>query len=416
MRRSSRAGSALVLVLTMAGTALAQTSGTDADLTRPWWGWVLLGRLHPLVVHFPIGLILAGAAFELVQWVRRRPVPTDVGSFCLGVGLLTGAIAVWFGTLNADHQSITGESAVILERHRYGGWALLGAAAAALLAGRVTRARGALATGPAGTYALLVGVSAMLVGVTGHFGGQLVYGSTYVTSVLPWNRTEVPPVAAQLPVGSAVPESSAPASGAPLPEDPAPSATTMSGMAGGGPGPSAELAAPATPAPTAPTPAPPPAPAPTGTTAAATLATADPVRPAEPPAVDEPAPSPVIEASAPLASASTQAPGRIDFARQVEPIFRNTCVECHGPEKVKARLRMDSVAGLQAGGKNGALFVPGDPDASLLMRRVLGLDGEDQMPLDNDPLTADQLETLRQWILQGARYDARVTSDSQPEP
>jgi hypothetical protein len=50
------------------------------------------------------------------------------------------------------------------------------------------------------------------------------------------------------------------------------------------------------------------------------------------------------------------------------------------------------------------------------MRRVLGLDGEDQMPLDNDPLTADQLETLRQWILQGARYDARATSDSQPEP
>jgi len=91
-------------------------------------------------------------------------------------------------------------------------------------------------------------------------------------------------------------------------------------------------------------------------------------------------------------------------------------VECHGPDKVKARLRMDSVANLQAGGKNGALFVPGDPDASLLMRRVLGLDGEDQMPLDNDPLTPEQLDTLRQWIAQGARYDARATPDSQPQP
>jgi mono/diheme cytochrome c family protein len=122
--------------------------------------------------------------------------------------------------------------------------------------------------------------------------------------------------------------------------------------------------------------------------------------------------------AAPVAApaATAAAPGRIDFARQVEPIFRAACVECHGPDKVKARLRMDSVAGLQAGGKNGALFVPGDPDASLLMRRVLGLDGEDQMPLDNDPLTPEQLDTLRQWIAQGARYDARAATDSQPQP
>lgn len=104
----------------------------------------------------------------------------------------------------------------------------------------------------------------------------------------------------------------------------------------------------------------------------------------------------------------------MDFVRQVRPILEATCVECHGPEKVKARLRMDSVAALQQGGKSGPLFVPGDPDASLLMRRVLGLDGEDQMPLDNDPLTPEQIDTLRRWIAEGGHYAPPARADSQP--
>jgi mono/diheme cytochrome c family protein len=98
--------------------------------------------------------------------------------------------------------------------------------------------------------------------------------------------------------------------------------------------------------------------------------------------------------------------GPVDFTRDVLPIFEKSCVECHGPDKVKARLRMDSVEALQKGGKNGALLKPGDPENSLLMRRVLGLDGEDQMPLDADPLTEAQVDTLRRWIAAGATYPA----------
>jgi mono/diheme cytochrome c family protein len=96
----------------------------------------------------------------------------------------------------------------------------------------------------------------------------------------------------------------------------------------------------------------------------------------------------------------------VDFTRDVMPILKRTCVECHGPDKVKARLRMDSVEALQKGGKSGALLKPGDPENSLMMRRVLGLDGEDQMPLDKDPLTEKQIDTLRRWIAAGAQYPA----------
>ncbi|MCC6165294.1 MAG: hypothetical protein IT182_18270 [Acidobacteria bacterium] len=92
------------------------------------------------------------------------------------------------------------------------------------------------------------------------------------------------------------------------------------------------------------------------------------------------------------------------FERDVVPIFKETCVECHGPTKAKGRLRMDSVEALQKGGRNGALIEPGDPEKSLLMRRVLGLDGDDRMPLEKDPLTDEQIDTLRKWIAAGARY------------
>ena len=103
---------------------------------------------------------------------------------------------------------------------------------------------------------------------------------------------------------------------------------------------------------------------------------------------------------------AVQAADAVDFTRDVMPILKHTCVECHGPDKVKARLRMDSVEGLQKGGKSGALVKPGDPENSLMMRRVLGLDGDDQMPLDKDPLTEKQIDTLRRWIAAGATYPA----------
>lgn len=359
---------------------------------EPWWGWVLLGRLHPLIVHFPIGLILAGALHELVRWGRRRPVPSDVGSFCLVLGLLSGGLAVWFGTLNASHQSITGDSARILEWHRYAGWALLIFGASAFLAGRVARSRpGARA---AGVYTWLVAVAAVCVGVSGHSGGQLVYGSTYITSVLPWNggsdtaslsaaeSVSTEPTVTPAPPDLPTLETAQAPTSAPVPVVPAPVAEARA-VTSSGPARESQAAVDA-------------APPDTG--------------PRVPPVVVSAEPSPGPAVPTVFAAAS----GRIDFARDVQPILEQTCVECHGADKVKARLRMDSIAALQQGGKSGPLVVPGDPETSLMMRRVLGLDDEDQMPLDNDPLTPAQLEILRRWIAEGAHYTSRSGTDSQP--
>jgi mono/diheme cytochrome c family protein len=92
----------------------------------------------------------------------------------------------------------------------------------------------------------------------------------------------------------------------------------------------------------------------------------------------------------------------VDFVRDIQPILQTHCYECHGPRKTKNGLRLDLRAAAMTGGDSGPAIVPGDSDRSLIVRRLLGLDGEDQMPKDKDPLARAQIETIRAWIDQGA--------------
>ena len=123
-----------------------------------------------------------------------------------------------------------------------------------------------------------------------------------------------------------------------------------------------------------------------------------------------------LHAQNPAAASSAQAPAAaIDFTRDIQPILANTCVECHGPKKTKAQLRLDSAAGMMKGGESGALVTPGNSEQSLIIRRVLGLDGDDRMPKDGDPLPAAQVALLRAWIDQGAVWP-KTAVDSAPSP
>src|SRR6185369_14611076 len=58
------------------------------------------------------------------------------------------------------------------------------------------------------------------------------------------------------------------------------------------------------------------------------------------------------------------------FENKVRPLLLNRCVKCHGPEKQKAKLRLDSAAALARGGESGPTVRPGDPDRSLLIQAV----------------------------------------------
>lgn len=92
------------------------------------------------------------------------------------------------------------------------------------------------------------------------------------------------------------------------------------------------------------------------------------------------------------------------YALNIHPMLDAKCVACHGAHKEKGGLRLDFYDLLIRGGKDGAVFVPRNPDQSLLLQRVT-LSPSDQhfMPAEGrTPLTADEIETLRAWILAGA--------------
>ncbi len=96
---------------------------------------------------------------------------------------------------------------------------------------------------------------------------------------------------------------------------------------------------------------------------------------------------------------------KVDFARQVVPILVGRCIECHGPDKEKGDLRLDTKA-FAFPGEDGTI-VPGKPDDSEFLHRVmLPLGDEDIMPAKGEPLSKAQQDLLRQWISEGAEWPA----------
>jgi formylglycine-generating enzyme required for sulfatase activity/mono/diheme cytochrome c family protein len=107
---------------------------------------------------------------------------------------------------------------------------------------------------------------------------------------------------------------------------------------------------------------------------------------------------------------SAMAADKVDFALEVKPILESTCVSCHGPEKPKGDLRLDSRAGALKGGDGGLALVPGKAQMSpLYTSTVLPPGHDDIMPPKGDPLSKEQTERLRLWIEQGAEWPDNLT-------
>ncbi|HLY12411.1 MAG TPA: PSD1 and planctomycete cytochrome C domain-containing protein [Planctomycetota bacterium] len=107
------------------------------------------------------------------------------------------------------------------------------------------------------------------------------------------------------------------------------------------------------------------------------------------------------------ASASAQDPppaGKVDFVRDVQPIFRTACFKCHGPEKPKAQFRVDSRSFAMKGGVSGRAILPGKGADSLLIKLLLAGDPEERMPRKAEPLARATIDLLRAWIDQGADW------------
>lgn len=95
----------------------------------------------------------------------------------------------------------------------------------------------------------------------------------------------------------------------------------------------------------------------------------------------------------------------VTYAKDIRPIFEKSCFGCHGPEKQKGDLRVDSLEAVLKGGEHGKVVVPGKVDKSPLLWSVARLDEDTAMPPEGkaDPLTKEQVALVRAWIEQGAK-------------
>jgi mono/diheme cytochrome c family protein len=96
--------------------------------------------------------------------------------------------------------------------------------------------------------------------------------------------------------------------------------------------------------------------------------------------------------------------------KEVQQIFKAHCFSCHKGSQAAAGLDLSTVTGIAKGGMSGKVFVPGKPDSSLLVKRVMGSGGMPRMPMGFAPLTDDQMKSIRGWIASGAKMTG---SDSQ---
>lgn len=96
----------------------------------------------------------------------------------------------------------------------------------------------------------------------------------------------------------------------------------------------------------------------------------------------------------------------VDFATQVQPILAKRCFFCHGPDKAEGGLRLnkrESVMSELSSGEHAV--VPGDIDKSELIFRVTSTEEGERMPPEGKPLTAEQIDTLKRWVAEGAKWE-----------
>ena len=111
--------------------------------------------------------------------------------------------------------------------------------------------------------------------------------------------------------------------------------------------------------------------------------------------------------TAPIAAAEPSAGPRVSYFRDVLPIFRAHCQGCHQPGKASGEYQMTEFDSLLRGGESGAAaVVPGKPETSALLEKIRPTNGVSEMPKDKPPLSAEEINNIERWILQGAEDDS----------
>lgn len=279
-----------------------------AAVLANFWLWQLLGRFHPLIVHFPIGLLFVGLILEFLTLRKKNSDLRSAIHIILVIGAASALLAALLGWFLETQDDYGGDTLTI---HKWSGiaTAILAATTAVIHRFVFRERRHHLLK----TYRTVLVTTVLGVTVAGHFGAALTHGPDFITSVLPWNGQDQ------------------------FPSNPDFDVTNFSS---------------------------------TGTT-----------------------PGSLTESQI------------ADLNLEVRSIFAHNCYKCHSSEKIKGELRLDRKDFVFKGGESGEVIIPGHPEESEMIRRLLlPRDDEESMPPKGKSLSEKEIETLQFWIRAGAPW------------
>jgi mono/diheme cytochrome c family protein len=119
----------------------------------------------------------------------------------------------------------------------------------------------------------------------------------------------------------------------------------------------------------------------------------------------------IASAAVAVGTSSWAADSKLDFQRDIQPIFQSRCYECHGEKKQKSGMRLDRKSSVFQGGDSGKpAVIPGKSAGSILVQRITSTDEDEVMPPKGERLSSEQIALIRAWIDQGAIWpDAGVS-------
>lgn len=335
-------------------------------LAEPSNNVLFFGRFHPILVHLPVGILMFLMVVEVL--CLRRSIEAKFGEAAL--------LALWMGAAGAVFAVLAG---IMLSREGgfeggtftlHQGLGIIGTAG--ILLGLVLRLTG-MSTENRGLvdgYRAVLFLSFAIMGVGAHFGANMVHGSKYMTQYAP------PAVAEQivgmekwlLSLVEGPEEKLKPKAPEPAPVEPKTQVIAKT---------EPKVEAPKDPSP----------------------------------------PAPVPSSDKPEAPMVAGAEGKLVFDHLVLPVLQEKCNNCHNEDKSKGGLRMDTYDLTIAGGDSEGNVVPGKPDQSLLISRILLPEDDDEhMPPEGKPqISPEELALLRWWIEQGASNTMTVKDAKLPE-
>jgi ankyrin repeat protein len=109
-----------------------------------------------------------------------------------------------------------------------------------------------------------------------------------------------------------------------------------------------------------------------------------------------------------------QSPSKIDFRRDIQPLFQERCIGCHGPSQQMGGMRLDRRSSAMAI-RGGTTIGPGNAGGSRLYLKLIGTKYGTRMP-PTGPLSAEQINLIKNWIDQGAEWPDELSGDKTSGP